>query len=172
MNHHGCGRAANLSIMPEEKKELMPVDDSKFTILLVEDNDDDALLVQRAIRKNNITNAIHRMKDGIEALNYLQGLEGFSDRKQFPFPEVIILDLKMPRMGGLELLAWIDEHPEYRVIPTIVLSSSRLEKDVERSYALGANTFMVKPWNFDALAQMIKTIHDYWAISVKPKKKI
>jgi len=144
--------------------------DEHFTILLVEDDENDALLVQRAVRKNLITNPIHWMRDGLEALDYLKGIGKYADRQKFSFPEVIILDLKMPRMNGLELLAWIKENPEYRVIPTIVMSSSRLDEDVARSYLLGANTFMVKPSDFDVLAKMIKTIHEYWSISVKPKK--
>jgi two-component system response regulator len=149
----------------------MPLPLKHFPILLVEDDENDALLVSRAIRKNNLPNEVHWVKDGLEARHYLEGVEEFEDRTSHPFPEVIILDLKMPRMNGLELLAWIDEHPQYRVIPTIVMSSSRLHSDVERAYMLGANTFMVKPTDFDSLAKTIKTIHDYWAISIKPLRE-
>jgi CheY-like chemotaxis protein len=74
-------------------------------------------------------------------------------------------------MNGLELLAWIREHPEFRVIPTIVMTSSRQEFDIEKAYSLGANTYMVKPCSFDELANMVKAAHEYWALSVKPKTK-
>lgn len=144
-------------------------DDSKFTILLVEDSDDDAFFIERALRQNGIKNAVLRMRDGVEAVQYLQGVEKGAGPQKFPFPEVIILDLKMPRMGGLEFLEWVNQNPQHRVIPTIVLTSSRMDDDVETSYRLGANTFMVKPAHFDELAQMIRKIYDYWAISVKPK---
>jgi len=81
------------------------------------------------------------------------------------------VDLKMPRMTGLELLAWINEHPDFRIIPTIVMTSSRQEPDIESAYKLGANTYLTKPIAFDDLAQMVKLTHEYWAMSAKPKPK-
>src|SRR6266536_970918 len=109
------------------------MDDSNYTILLVEDEENDAKLVEMAFQKNNIRNPVHWAKDGLEAIAYLNGEGVHADRGLYPFPEVLILDLKMPRMSGLELLAWVREHPEYRVIPTIIMSSSRLEADVEKA---------------------------------------
>jgi CheY-like chemotaxis protein len=84
---------------------------------------------------------------------------------------VLLLDLKMPRMSGLELLAWIREHPEFRVIPTIIMSCSRQDPDIEKAFSLGANTYMIKPSSFEELAKMVKAAHEYWALSVKPKTK-
>ncbi|MBA4146717.1 MAG: response regulator [Verrucomicrobia bacterium] len=142
-----------------------------FTILLVEDEENDALLLKRALKKNHVFGPVQWMRDGMEAQEYLQGEGIYADRKKYPFPDVVILDLKMPRMTGLELLSWIKEHPYVRVIPTIVLSSSQLNADVEKAYSLGANTYMVKPSDFDTLANMIKAFHDYWSISIKPEVK-
>lgn len=145
------------------------MDDSSFTILLVEDEENDALLVKMAFKKNDIANPVQWVRDGLEAIAYLNGEGDFADRERYPFPEVLILDLKMPRMNGLELLAWIRDHPEFRVIPTIIMSASRLDSDVEKAYALGANTYMIKPSAFDDLAKMVKLAHDYWGVSIKPR---
>ncbi|HEX4265307.1 MAG TPA: response regulator [Verrucomicrobiae bacterium] len=145
------------------------MDDSSYTILLVEDEENDALLVRMAFKKNSIANPVQWVKDGLEAIAYLNGEGEFADRKHYPFPEVLILDLKMPRMNGLELLAWIRDHPEFRVIPTIIMSASQLDSDVEKAYSLGANTYMIKPTSFDDLANIVKLAHEYWKVSVKPR---
>jgi CheY-like chemotaxis protein len=145
------------------------MNNSNYTILLVEDEENDATLMQRALLKNDIRNPVQWVRDGIEAISYLNGEGEFADRQKHPFPEVLILDLKMPRMGGLELLAWIREHPEFRVIPTLVLSSSRQDPDIEKAYNLGANTYLIKPSSFDELAKLVKLAHDYWAASIKPR---
>src|SRR5579862_2257627 len=147
------------------------MDDLKYTILLVEDEENDATLVEMAFRKNKIPNPVQWTRDGLEAIAYLNGEGVYADRERYPFPEVLILDLKMPRMGGLELLSWIREHPEYRVIPTIIMTSSRQDPDIEKAYNLGANTYMIKPSSFEELAKLVKLAHEYWAASVKPKTK-
>src|SRR5215469_16308856 len=120
-----------------------------YTILLVEDEENDATLVKMAFNRNNLQNPVQWVQDGLEAIAYLNGEGVYADRAKYPFPEVLILDLKMPRMSGLELLSWIREHPEYRVIPRIIMTSSRLERDIESAYTLGANTYMVKPSSFE-----------------------
>ena len=147
------------------------MNDSDYTILLVEDEENDAKLVQMAFKKNNIVNPVQWARDGLEAIAYLNGDGAYADRNQHPFPEVLILDLKMPRMGGLELLTWIREHPEFRVIPTIIMTSSRQHSEIEKAYNLGANTYMIKPSSFEELAKNVKLIHDYWAASIKPLAK-
>src|SRR4051812_46844259 len=101
------------------------MDDSNYTILVVEDDENDLTLLKMAFKKNNILNPMQWARDGLEAVDYLNGKGIYADREVYPFPEVLILDLKMPRMNGLELLAWIRDHPDYRVIPTIIMSSSR-----------------------------------------------
>lgn len=149
----------------------MPQTNSNFAILLVEDDENDILLIRRALKKSHVDNPVYVARNGQEAIDYLSGQGKFSEREQFPFPQVVITDLKMPRLTGFDLLAWINEHPQFRVIPTIVLSSSKEELDVARSYGLGANTYMVKPADFEVLAQMTKLIRDYWAASTKPTIK-
>ena len=147
------------------------MDEANYTILLVEDDENDAMLLRMAFQKNSIANPVQWVKDGLEAVAYLNGDGAYADRAKYPFPEVLLVDLKMPRMTGLELLAWINEHPEFRVIPTIIMTSSRQELDIEHAYKLGANTYMTKPIAFDQLAQMVKLTHEYWAMSAKPKPK-
>lgn len=140
-----------------------------YTILLVEDDANDVLFLQRALKKNGINNPVSVLSDGDEAIAYLTGVGKYSDRLEYVFPRVIMLDLKMPRRGGLEVLEWLKEHPQYRVIPTLVLTSSKLNEDVMKAYGLGANSYMVKPSNFDELQRMIKTAHEYWSFCLKPE---
>lgn len=147
------------------------MDEIDYTILLVEDDENDAMLLKMAFEKNGIGNPVQWVRDGLEAVAYLNGEGNFADRAQYPFPEVLLVDLKMPRMTGLELLAWINEHPEFKIIPTIIMTSSRQDLDIESAYRLGANTYMTKPIAFDELAKMVKLTHEYWAISAKPKPK-
>ena len=142
--------------------------DSDYAILLVEDEENDAMLLKMAFKKNNILNPLHWVKDGLEAIAYLNGEGVYADHELYPFPEVLIVDLKMPRMSGLELLQWIRDHPNYKVIPTIIMSSSQQDSDIDKAYALGANTYMIKPSSFDELARMARLAHEYWAASVKP----
>lgn len=142
-----------------------------YAILVVEDDDSDFFLLERAFRKNHITNPIFRVKDGLDGLHYLQGSGEFSDRTKYPFPDVIILDLKTPRMSGLELLAWIRDHPDCRVIPTVIMSSSEQDIDVSKAYELGANTYFVKPSTFKDLVALTRTIQDYWRHGTRPVVK-
>jgi CheY-like chemotaxis protein len=141
---------------------------TSFPILIVEDNADDFYLLKRAFLRNDIRNPIHWVQDGIEAMEYLKGEGRYSDRAENPFPKVLVVDLKMPRLGGLELLEWIKRHPELSLLPVLVMSSSNLAEDVARAYALGANSFFVKPSTFDDLTKLTKTIHDYWVECVDP----
>jgi CheY-like chemotaxis protein len=140
-----------------------------FTILIIEDDPNDVLFLRRALKKNDIHNPVQAVCDGAEAIAYLSGKEPYSQRQLYPFPEVIIMDLKMPRMGGLEVLEWLKAHPQFRVIPTLVLSSSKLNSDIAKAYGLGANSYMVKPANFDDLQKMIKVAHEYWTYCMKPE---
>jgi CheY-like chemotaxis protein len=142
-----------------------------YTILVIEDDPNDVLLLKRALKKNVINNPVCTLPDGEEAIEYLSGRGRYADRNAHPVPHVIILDLKMPRKSGLEVLEWLKDHPQYRVIPTIVLTSSKLNEDVVKAYGLGANSYMVKPSNFDDLQQMMKTAYEYWSFCLKPECK-
>jgi len=143
--------------------------ETDYTILLVEDEENDATLLQMAFKKNDIRNPVKWVTDGLEAVAYLNGDGVYADRQKYPFPEVLILDLKMPRMTGLELLAWIREHPPFRFIPTIVMTSSCQDQDVQKAYELGANTFMTKPSSFDELVDLTESFHRYWTLAIKPR---
>ena len=129
---------------------------------MVEDNLDDVTLIQRAFRKAGIGNPIHSVGDGDQALAYLSGVSEFADRVQYPLPALILLDLKLPRKSGLEVLSWLRAQPELRKIPVTVLTSSRENTDVNRAYEAGANSYLVKPVEFSALLELIKTLNLYW----------
>ena len=143
-----------------------------YTILLVEDDDNDATLLKLAFKHNKITSRVQWVKDGAEAMDYLNGKGDYARRDAYPFPDVMILDLKMPRMNGLELLEWIGNNSHYRIIPTIVMTSSRQDPDIEKAYELGANTYMIKPSSFDELVEMAGKIHAYWKMAIKPRAKL
>ena len=143
-----------------------------FTILILEDDPNDVFLLKRALQKNDIRNPVYVVNDGVEGVAYLSGQRQYADRETFPFPRLIILDLKMPRMGGLEVLQWLQQHPEYQVIPTLVLSSSKQQIDICRAYRLGVNSYMVKPATFDELQTMIKKVYEYWETCAKPEADV
>lgn len=140
---------------------MMPTD---FTILLVEDSPDDVLLIQRAFRKANLINPISVVDDGEKAIQYLSGAGAYADRASHPLPVLVLLDLKLPRKSGHEVLAWIKQHPSFKRIPVVVLTSSTETIDVNKAYDLGANSYLVKPVGFDDLFAMIKTLQPYWMI--------
>ena len=102
------------------------------------------------------------MRDGQEAIHYLMGEGKYSDRNEYPFPTILLTDLKMPKRNGLEVLQWIKEHENCRVIPTIIFSASAQFQDVEKAYALGANSYVQKPSTFEELTILLASLLDYW----------
>ena len=145
------------------------MNNADYTILLVEDEENDATLLKMAFKQNKITDGVQWVRDGMEATEYLNGTGKYAQRDVFPFPDVMILDLKMPRMNGLELLEWIGKNSHYRIIPTIVMTSSHQDPDIEKAYQLGANTYLIKPSSFQELVDMAGKIHAYWQLAVKPR---
>jgi CheY-like chemotaxis protein len=135
-----------------------------YPILLVEDSSDDALLIQRAFRKANLANSVQLVRDGEEAVAYLKGDPPFSDRSQFPLPVLMLLDLKLPRRSGLEVLEWVRQDGPLKRLPVVVLTSSRESVDVNRAYDLGVNSYLTKPVGFDALLEMVRSVNLYWLI--------
>lgn len=143
--------------------------EASLPILVAEDDENDVALLLRAVKKGGFNNPIQMCRDGEEALEYLRGAGRFSDRSEFPFPNIIITDLKMPRKGGLEILKWLMDHPECHVIPVIVLSASNENSDVSAAYRLGANCYLRKPNTFDGLQRLIKFTLDFWSVCEKPE---
>ncbi len=137
---------------------------NEIEILLVEDNMHDAELTIRALQKNKITNNIIHLKDGAEALDFLFAKGEFMERNTSNKPKVILLDLKMPRIDGMEVLIKIKENELTKKIPVVVLTSSRENPDIEKAYTLGANSYIVKPVDFDGFMKAIADIGLYWLL--------
>ena len=133
-------------------------------MLLVEDEDTDAFFVKRAIEKSDARHTLRVVKNGQEAIDYLKGEDQYSNRQEFPLPNVVLADLKMPIMGGFEFLQWLREHPHTAVVPTIIYSNSNLEEDVRRAYQLGANSFITKPTDMDLFVDVLRLIRSYWSL--------
>jgi len=134
------------------------------TILIVEDDFNDVLLLQRAFRKANLKYPLQVVEDGESAILYLRGEEPFADRDRYPLPKLMLLDLKLPRKSGLEVLMCLREDPKLKCLPVVMLTSSRENTDIKQAYMLGANSYLVKPVNFDAFLEMIKTLNLYWLL--------
>ena len=132
------------------------------TILLVEDNPNDVLLIRRALGKANVPNPVQVVGDGEKAVQYLAGEGAYADRSRHPLPMFILLDLKLPRKSGHEVLTWIRSQPGVRRTPVVVLTSSAEKADVKRCYDIGANSYLVKPVHFDALRDLMQTVGQYW----------
>ena len=133
-------------------------------ILLVEDNPQDLHLTQRALLKANLANCIHIARDGAEALEFLFCEGAFATRKIEDHPQVILLDLKLPKLDGLEVLKRIKGDPRTRAIPVVVLTSSKEQNDVVESYDLGVNSYIVKPVNFERFADAVQQLGMYWLL--------
>ncbi len=131
-------------------------------ILLVEDNPNDVLLIRRAFNKASIVNPLNVVGDGEKAVAYLAGDGEYADRARFPLPLFILLDLKLPRKSGHEVLAWLRAQPVLRRIPVVVLTSSSMKDDVEQCYDGGVNSYLVKPVDFQELLGLMGLIRQYW----------
>jgi two-component system response regulator len=137
---------------------------SKGTILLVEDNRDDELLTLRAFQKNRIANPIAVVRDGQEALDYLFATGSYAERDQDDLPVIILLDLNLPKVNGLEVLREIRSDERIRVIPVIILTTSVEDEDVIESYARGANSYIRKPVDFTEFVDAVHTLGNYWLL--------
>jgi CheY-like chemotaxis protein len=133
------------------------------TILLAEDNSKDVELTLEALSEHNLANLVIVARDGVEAMEYLRYEGKFNTRKR-ENPAVILLDIKMPRMDGIEVLTAIRSDPELKTIPVVMLTSSREEPDLKRSYELGANAYVVKPVDFEDFIEAVKQVGIFWAV--------
>ena len=135
----------------------MDIENNALEILLIEDNPDDAELTIRALKKHKLANNLMHLKDGEDAVNFL-----FSRRS--PIPKMILLDLKMPKIDGIEILKKLKTHPEKKIIPVVVLTSSKEEKDIVESYRLGVNAYIVKPVDFEKFVSAVTEIGLFWLV--------
>ena len=161
---------------PEQKK---PHPDTKrprqtsgvggtVTVLHVDDDPNDTALLQAASRKANVDFELQNVGDGEQAIAYLRGQGQYSDRARYRLPSLVLLDLKMPRATGFEILRWIRAHPALNHLPVVVLSGSELQDDIRHAYAEGANSYLVKPLGFDALVGVVRSVAEVWlAATVK-----
>jgi CheY-like chemotaxis protein len=136
-------------------------------ILLVEDREDDILLVRRAFVRAYLSNPLQVVRDGEEAIDYLSGNGKYASRDEYPLPDLILLDLKMPKLDGFEVLKWIRAQPGIRGIAVVVLTSSDQLRDVNSAYSLGANSFLIKPGDFENSVELARLIRQYWMATVK-----
>jgi CheY-like chemotaxis protein len=134
----------------------------RTTILIVEDDPADAYFLEKAFERILANCAVHRVNDGEEAKAYLQGTGAFTDRRAYPLPSVILLDLRMPRMNGFEFLAWLRQHPDLRIIPACIYSSSDNPADVRKAYEAGANSFLHKRLSMNAVQETMRSFARYW----------
>ncbi len=138
------------------------------TILLVEDNPDDIELTMRAFRKNNIANNLMVARDGVEALDYLFCRGAFCDRNMKDTPRLILLDLKLPKMDGLQVLEALRAEDSTKLVPVVILTSSREEQDLITGYKFGANSYVRKPINFNEFVDAVRNIGLYWLLINEP----
>jgi CheY-like chemotaxis protein len=139
------------------------------TILLVEDNPVDVLLIRRAMKQAQVVNPVQVVNDGDAAVQYLQGSDEYINRTVYPLPMLVLLDLKLPRRNGLEVLQWLREQPLLRRLPVVILTSSGETPDLERAYDLGVNSYLVKPVDFEALRHLIAALTHYWStLNISP----
>lgn len=131
-------------------------------ILYAEDDENDVFLVRRAFKQAAVERPLQVVIDGQSAIEYLSGASQFADRERFPLPGLFLLDLNLPRKSGLDVLQWIRSTPELRSLPVIMFTSSSQERDIHRSYDLGANSYLVKAGKPDELRALVVALSDYW----------
>lgn len=136
---------------------------SSFLIAVAEDNRDDALLIQRSLRQAGISRPINVLEDGDATVRYLAGEGIYADRHRYPLPNLLLLDLKLPRKNGFEVLGWLRTQASLRRLVVTVLTGSREQTDVQRAYELGANSYLVKPVGLQAITRLGENLCQYWA---------
>jgi len=140
---------------------------NRLKLLVAEDSDLDILLLERALQQSGVNINAKFVSDGQEAVDYLEGVGEFNDRLAYPLPAVIMLDLKMPRFDGFDVLAWLKSQPEHRRTPVIIFSSSDDRRDVDRAYDLGANCYLMKPGPAGEMHELLRVLDAFWRRYVK-----
>jgi CheY-like chemotaxis protein len=134
------------------------------TVLLAEDDPDDVLLTQIAFERARLANPLQVVRDGEEAIAYLRGEGAFADRERFPFPILLLLDLRMPRADGFQVLEWLRTQTEFGHLPVAIMTSSDHDPDISRAYGLGADSYLIKPPSATAMLDLVQRLHAYWLI--------
>lgn len=143
-----------------------------LNILVAEDNPDDLFLLQAAFERADVNSRLEPVGDGLEALAYLKGEGPFEDRASHPIPDIMLLDLNMPRRNGFEVLEWVRQNHEYARLVVHVLTASAREADVERAYELGANSYVTKPSRLDELVGFVRALHQWHRFTVFPQRPL
>ena len=143
-----------------------------LNILLAEDDGIDRKLLKLAIGNDGLPAKLFMVNDGEDVIQYLKGEGDYADREKFPFPDLLVLDLKMERLGGLDVLKWLRRHPACSGVPTVMLSGSGLYQDVEQAYRLGANSYFRKPSSVSDLTKLLQTMTAYWRLTERPKSVV
>lgn len=143
-----------------------------ITILMADDDEDDRLLTRDALVESRLPSDFHCVEDGVELMRYLRRQDHYADEQRYPSPNLILLDLNMPRMDGREALAEIKADPALRSIPVIILTTSKAEEDMMKGYGLGAASYITKPVTFDKLVELMRSLGKYWTEFVElPNRK-
>jgi CheY-like chemotaxis protein len=142
------------------------------TILLVEDDPNDVLLMKRALNRARLANPLKVVNDGEDAIRYLSGEGEYANREEYPFPLLVLLDLKMPRKSGFEVLQWIRSNAHLKDLSVVVLTSSEEQPNVHKAFELGANSYLIKPTQFDDLVQMMLRLQGYWILVNKKSERM
>jgi CheY-like chemotaxis protein len=133
-------------------------------ILLIEDSENDVALLRHAFTKAGLANPLQVVRDGVDAMSYLLGLSVFADREAHPVPNILLIDLNLPRFNGLELLAWLRTQPEFQHLMVVVLTGSAKRDEINTAYAMGAHSYLVKPTQAQNLQRLIDAFYSYWIV--------
>jgi CheY-like chemotaxis protein len=144
--------------------------ENEIEILLVEDNPNDAEMTLRALRKKHIANRIIHLKNGAEALDFFNGIGDFEGRDVYALPKVVLLDLKMPKVDGIEVLRYLKSNELTKTIPVVVLTSSKEDPDIKKCYELGVNSYIIKPVGFENFLKAVSELGFYWLLLNQPPK--
>src|SRR2546427_3822951 len=134
----------------------------KRKVLIAEDDPGDIFLLQRAFTLSGVPAGLYFVRDGQEAIDYLGGTATYTDRNEFPLPDLLLLDLKMPRLNGFDVLAWLRQQPVLKRLLVTILTSSDQPQDINRAYDLGANSYLLKPHNSQELSDLVSRVRQYW----------
>ena len=144
---------------------------TSITILIADDDDEDRMLTEEALEENQLSDRLYFVEDGEEVMDYLNRIGKYADVKKYPTPELILLDLNMPKKDGREVLAEIKKDPSLRGIPVVVLTTSSSDEDIEKMYGLGVNSYITKPFSYSGMVLAMKSIKEYWLdIVTLPKR--